>query len=144
MALTSWSRKSGPMSRSKLGASCATGAIYNSSMALAQELGAITTVLDGAGAAYLNDSTEVRGLHGRADAVVVPEKAEEVAAVLAWCYEHDVPIVARGGGTGYAGGAVPDGGVVLALERLNRVRAFDPLLWRMQLEARRTNRPVRR
>ena len=38
----------------------------------------------------------------------------------------------RGGGTGYAGGAVPlDGGVVLSLERLDRVRSLDPLLWRM-------------
>jgi glycolate oxidase subunit GlcD len=113
-------------------------------MGLAEELGSITTVLDGAGAAYLNDSTEVRGLHGRADAVVVPGTAEEVAEVLAWCYAHDVPIVARGGGTGYAGGAVPDGGVVLALERLNRVRSFDPLLWRMHVEAGVTTGDVRR
>ena len=36
-----------------------------------------------------------------------PASAEEVAAVVAWCYEHDVPIVPRGGGTGLAGGAVP-------------------------------------
>jgi glycolate dehydrogenase FAD-linked subunit len=111
---------------------------------LSKELGAITSVLDGAAAAYLNDSTEVRGLHGRADAVVLPESAEEVAAVLAWCYENDVAIVARGGGTGYAGGAVPDGGVVLALERLNRVRSFDPLLWRMNVEAGVTTGDVRR
>ena len=113
-------------------------------MTLIQELAAITSVVDGTAAAYLNDSTEVRGLHGRADAVVVPGSPEEVAAVLAWCYEHDVPLVARGGGTGYAGGAVPDGGVVLALERLNRVRAFDPLLWRMHVEAGVTTGDVRR
>ena len=41
-------------------------------MTLMQELAAITSVVDGTAAAYLNDSTEVRGLHGRADAVVVP------------------------------------------------------------------------
>jgi glycolate dehydrogenase FAD-linked subunit len=111
---------------------------------LREELGAITSVLDGAAASYLNDSTEVRGLHGRADAVVLPASAEEVATVLAWCYEHDVAIVARGGGTGYAGGAVPDGGVVIALERLNRVRSFDPLLWRMDVEAGVTTGDVRR
>ena len=113
-------------------------------MTLMQELAAITSVVDGTAAAYLNDSTEVRGLHGRADAVVVPGSPEEVAAVLAWCYEYDVPLVARGGGTGYAGGAVPDGGVVLALERLKRVRAFDPLLWRMHVEAGVTTGDVRR
>ena len=113
-------------------------------MALKDELGTITSVLDGSAAAYLNDSTEIRGLHGRADAVVLPESAEEVAAVLAWCYEHDVAVVARGGGTGYAGGAVPDGGVVIALERLNRVRSFDPLLWRINVEAGVTTGDVRR
>jgi glycolate oxidase subunit GlcD len=68
--------------------------------------------------------------------VVFPAGADEVAQVLAWCYEHDVPLTARGGGTGFAGGAVPlEGGVVLSLDRLDRVRAFEPLLWRMHVEA---------
>jgi glycolate oxidase subunit GlcD len=85
---------------------------------------------------YLTDETERRGLVGRADAVVLPASADEVVRAVTWCYEHDVPIVPRGGGTGYAGGAVPlDGGVVLALERLSRVRSFDPLLWRICVEA---------
>jgi glycolate oxidase subunit GlcD len=85
---------------------------------------------------YLRDETETRGIRGRADAVVLPGDAAEVAAVVAWCYENDVDITPRGGGTGYAGGAVPlDGGVVLSLERLGRVRAFDPLVWRIQVEA---------
>jgi glycolate oxidase subunit GlcD len=87
-------------------------------------------------AAYLTDQTEARGLRGRADAVALPRTAEEVVEVVAWCYAHGVPIVPRGGGTGYAGGAVPlDGGVVLALERLDRVRSFEPLLWRINVEA---------
>jgi glycolate oxidase subunit GlcD len=94
---------------------------------------------------YLTDMTEARGLHGRADAVALPRSAEEVAEVVRWCYEHEIPIVPRGGGTGYAGGAVPlDGGVVLALERLERVRSFDPLLWRMEVEAGVTTANVRR
>ena len=87
-------------------------------------------------AAYLTDMTEARGLIGRADAVALPRTAEEVAEVVAWCYAHGVAIVPRGGGTGYAGGSVPlDGGVVLSLERLDRVRSFDPLLWRIEVEA---------
>src|SRR6187401_1654992 len=113
-------------------------------MTISQELAAITSVVDGTAASYLDDSTEVRGLHGHADAVVAPGSPEEVAAVLAWCYEHDVPLVARGGGTGYAGGAVPEGGVVLALERLSKVRAYDPLLWRMHVEAGVTTGDVQR
>ncbi len=80
--------------------------------------------------------TDITGLPGKADAVVLPASADEVARVVAWCYAHDVPITPRGGGTGAAGGAVPlDGGIVLALDRLARVRAFDPLLWRLHVEA---------
>jgi glycolate oxidase subunit GlcD len=98
-----------------------------------------------ASAPFLADETEARGLRGRADAVVFPETADDVAAVVAWCYEHGVPVVPRGGGTGYAGGAVPvDGGVVIALERLDGVRSFEPLLWRMEVEAGMTTAAVRR
>jgi len=102
-------------------------------------------VLPGNSAHYLADETEGRGLRGHADAVVLPESADEVAAVVAWCYEQGVPVVPRGGGTGYAAGAVPlDGGVVVALERLARVRSFDPPFWRMEAEAGVTTANVRR
>jgi glycolate oxidase subunit GlcD len=94
------------------------------------------SVLDGTPAAYLADETETRGVSGRADAVVLPGTVEEVAKVVGWCYERGVAIVPRGGGTGFAAGAVPlDGGVVVSLERLTRVRSFDPLLWRIWVEA---------
>src|SRR4051794_10824304 len=84
-------------------------------------------------AAYLHDATITRGLHGQAACVVRPADAEEVRRVFAWCYEHEVPIVPRGGGSGLAGGAVPldERAVVLSLERLTRVRSFEPGLWRV-------------
>jgi glycolate oxidase subunit GlcD len=86
-----------------------------------------------------------RGVQGTADAVVLPGTTEEVAAVVRWCYEHDVPVTARGGGTGLAGGAIPvNGGVVIGFERLNRVRQFDPLLWRMHVEAGVTTGDIQR
>jgi glycolate oxidase subunit GlcD len=86
-----------------------------------------------------------RGVEGRADAVVLPSTTEEVAAVMRWCYEHDVPLTARGGGTGLAGGAIPvDGGIVVGFERMNRVRQFDPLLWRIHVEAGVTTADVHR
>ncbi len=86
-----------------------------------------------------------RGVQGTADAVVLPSTVDEVAAVMRWCYEHDVPLTARGGGTGLAGGAIPvEGGVVIGFERLNKVRAFDPLLWRMHVEAGVTTGDVQR
>jgi glycolate oxidase subunit GlcD len=96
-------------------------------------------------AAYLADQTEARGLRGQAAAVALPRTAEEVAEVVAWCYANGVPVVPRGGGTGYAGGAVPTGGgIVLALERLNRVRSFDPLVWRIEVEAGLSTAELRR
>jgi glycolate oxidase subunit GlcD len=76
------------------------------------------------------------GLAGTADAIALPRTSDDVARAVAWCYEHDVPIVARGGGTGFTGGAVPlSGGVVVGLERMGATRALDPSLWRMQVEA---------
>jgi glycolate oxidase subunit GlcD len=97
------------------------------------------------GSPYNFDATRRRGVVGHADAVVLPGSAEEVAAVVAWCYAHDVAIVPRGGGTGLVGGAVAaDGGVVLSLERLRRVRELEPALWRMLPEAGVTTRHVQR
>lgn len=88
--------------------------------------------------------TDMTQLPGQADAVVFPSTAEAVAATLGWCYEHDVPVTPRGGGTGLAGGAVADGGVVLGLERLSRVRSLEPELWRMTVEAGVTTATVHR
>jgi glycolate oxidase subunit GlcD len=86
-----------------------------------------------------------RGVQGMADAVVLPSTVEEVAAVMRYCYENDIRLTARGGGTGLAGGAIPvQGGIVIGFERLNRVRQFDPLLWRMHVEAGVTTADVQR
>jgi glycolate oxidase subunit GlcD len=91
------------------------------------------------------DATGSQGLAGTPDAVVLPADAGQVAAVLAWCYEHDVAIVPRGGGSGFSGGCVPvSGGVVVDLQRMIRVRGFDPLLWRMHVEAGLRTSEVRR
>jgi len=85
---------------------------------------------------YNHDVTHRHGVEGRAEAVVRPGSAEEVAAVVGWCYAHDTPIVPRGGGTGLTGGAVPiEGGVVCALERLRAIRELEPSLWRIHPEA---------
>ena len=118
------------------------------STTLERDLGSVlpreSILVDGI-AAYLGDETEGRGVRGRADAVVLPATTDEVARTLAWCYEHDVPLIPRGGGTGFAGGAVPlDGGIVLGLERLAGVRSVEPMLWRMWVEAGVTTADVRR
>jgi glycolate oxidase subunit GlcD len=101
-------------------------------------------VLRDATAEWTQDASIAMGLRGHADAVVLPGDAEQVAAVVAWCYERGIAIVPRGGGTGYSGGATPapvpevagpEGTVVVALDRLDRIRSFDPGLWRIEVEA---------
>jgi glycolate dehydrogenase FAD-linked subunit len=93
------------------------------------------SVLAGTTRAYLHDATESRNVSGRADAVALPADAAQVAEVVAWCYAHDVPVVPRGGGSGFTGGAVPDGGVVLSLERLSEPVVLEPELWRARVPA---------
>jgi len=62
------------------------------------------------------------------DVVVTPSNANEVSAIARLCNEHHVPLVVRGAGTGYTGGAVPTcGGVVLSMERMNRILEIDEL-----------------
>lgn len=77
-----------------------------------------------------------RGLHGRADALVRPASAEEVAEVLSLCYRQGVPLVPRGGGSGVSGGACPiQGGVVCETSRMRNVIELEPGLWRMHVQA---------
>ena len=77
--------------------------------------------------------------------MVLPGDAEEVAAVVAWCYEHDVRDRAARR-RHRASRAAPCRGRRrrAGLERMTRVRAFEPLLWRMQVEAGVTTADVRR
>jgi glycolate oxidase len=61
-----------------------------------------------------------------ADVVVFPRDTEQVAAIVRVCAEHRIPIVPRGAGSGYTGGSVPtQGGVVVALDRMNRIIEID-------------------
>jgi glycolate oxidase len=58
--------------------------------------------------------------------VVLPTTTEETQAVVRLCYEHEVPFVARGAGTGLSGGAVPVAeGIVISLSRMDRILDVD-------------------
>jgi glycolate oxidase len=77
-------------------------------------------------AAYGSDA--LTAFHQRADAVVVVESADEVITVVRTCHRLGVPFVARGSGTSLSGGSLPvAGGIVIALNRLNRVLRVDPV-----------------
>ncbi len=61
-------------------------------------------------------------------AVVLPETVAQVQQVLRICHEFNVPVVARGAGTGLCAGAMPHpDGVLLVLSKLDRILDIDPL-----------------
>jgi glycolate oxidase len=65
---------------------------------------------------------------GTPAAVVLAESSADVQHVVRACYEHRVPVVARGAGTGLSGGAnAVDGCVVVSLERMDAVLEVNPL-----------------
>ena len=69
---------------------------------------------------YLTDASYMGG--GNADRVVFPETTNEVALVLAEASLSRTPITVSGAGTGTVGGRVARGGIILATDRLNRIR----------------------
>jgi glycolate oxidase len=61
-------------------------------------------------------------------AVVLPRTEAQIFEILRACRRLDVPVVARGSGTGLSGGAMPHGGgVIVSLARLNQILEVDPL-----------------
>ena len=58
-------------------------------------------------------------------AVVLPEKTDEVSAIVKACVKRNVPFLARGAGTGLAGGVVARGYLVLSTARMNRMLEVD-------------------
>ena len=62
------------------------------------------------------------------DAVALPRSTRSVAAILRFAQRRNLPVTPRGAGHGYVGGCVPSrGGIVLSLERMDRIREIDPL-----------------
>jgi len=78
-------------------------------------------------AAYESDG--LTAFRTRPLAVVIPETADEVIAVVRLCREETLPFVARGSGTSLSGGSLPvPGGIVIALNRMNRILRLDSAL----------------
>jgi glycolate oxidase len=75
---------------------------------------------------YSHDEFSLREIRRSPGAVVKPARTEEVAALLRLADERRLPVTPRGGGTGLCGGCVPvQGGIVLSLERMNRILEID-------------------
>ena len=73
---------------------------------------------------YSRDETE--DLRYYPEVVVKPASPEQISLLLKLCNEHQIPVTARGGGTGLSGGALPvHGGLLISLEKLNKIIEID-------------------
>lgn len=65
---------------------------------------------------------------GRPEGVVFPRTTEEVARVVRWAAQHNIPLIARGAGTGLSGGAVADrGGIIVEFAHMNHILEIETL-----------------
>lgn len=73
---------------------------------------------------YSHDETE--DLHFYPEVVARPQTSQQVAELLKFCNTNLIPVTPRGAGTGLSGGALPvNGGLLIAMERFNRIIAID-------------------
>ncbi|ALM52390.1 FAD-binding oxidoreductase [Halomonas huangheensis] len=104
---------------------------------LQQSLGPSGVLVDGKDTErYCLDWAGARGAEPLA--VARPASVDEVAQVMRYCHQHDIPVVPQGGGSGLVEGALPDHHtpeLVLSLERLNRIRHLDPLNFTVSVDA---------
>lgn len=92
---------------------------------LKRQLGDLVVTDPSVLAGYAIDESRARP-EGEALCLVLAETTEHVSAALAWANKHGVPVSVRGAGTGLAGGATAyAGGLILSLERMNRILAID-------------------
>src|SRR5437899_9927651 len=75
------------------------------------------------------ESDGLTAFRSRPLAVAVPETVEEVISLVRYCHVEKLPFVDRGSGTSLSGGSLPVAdGIVIALNRLNRILKLDPAL----------------
>ena len=73
------------------------------------------------------ESDALTAFQAKPAAVVLPQSNEEVIATVKACHQFGVPFVARGSGTSLSGGSLPiQDGLVIALNRLNKILSIDP------------------
>ena len=82
---------------------------------------------------YLKDE---RGLlESDCSLIIRPKTTGEISETVGLCAKHRVPVVPLGGNTGLVGGGIASGGVILSLEKLNRIIHIDTLNHTMTVEA---------
>lgn len=108
-------------------------------MALKEDLSAIL------GADYVTDDPETLGRYagdwslvqpGRPDLVCRPGSTEEVQRVVKYASDKGIPVTPRSSGVGYYGAGIPSqGGIIVDLSRMNKIRQIDPRNKKVKVEA---------
>lgn len=82
---------------------------------------------------YGHDHTE--DLFFNPEIVLAPAATKEISRILRYCHDHSICVTPRGAGTGLSGGALPVyGGVVLSMERFNRIIEIDERNFQVTVE----------
>lgn len=69
---------------------------------------------------------ELGGISKMPDAMVEVLSTEEVSKIMAYAYKNNIPVVARGSGTGLVGASVPiHGGIMINMTKMNRILEID-------------------
>ncbi len=93
-------------------------------MQLSEIVGKDNTISDERMQNYAHDETE--NLYFMPTLVLKPANTMEISRIMTFCNEHLIPVTPRAAGTGLSGGALPvKGGVLLSIERLNRILDID-------------------
>ena len=60
--------------------------------------------------------------------VALPDTVEQIQKIMALCHNNNIPVIARGAGTGLSGGALPqENCLILSLAKLKKILGIDPL-----------------
>src|SRR5689334_12344206 len=81
---------------------------------------------------YLTDASNMQG--GFASKLFIPESVGEISEILREANAAGIPVTVSGARTGTVGGAVPFGGYVISMERLNKIKSIDRATMRAVVE----------
>jgi len=74
---------------------------------------------------YSRDQSQI-AKNGTPIAVLLAKNESEISAAVKFAYEHNIPVVARGAGSGLSGGAnAIDGSLIISLEKMNQIISID-------------------
>ena len=75
---------------------------------------------------YSHDETPIEQYGHMPEIVVTPKTTEEIVKIVKLANRELIPITPRGAGSGLSGGAIPEfGGIVISLEKMNRILEID-------------------